>query len=82
MKAILAAAMLVLATTTAGADEIGPSNVFLSGNDMHELCQRGAPFRLGYVAGLWDLTSHAAAVVDGFPIPGPTKCATLLLNTH
>jgi Rap1a immunity proteins len=69
MKAIMTGVLMAMAITTTGtADEIGPTNVFFTGNDLHEFCQRGDPFRLGYVAGLWDLTSHAAFVVDGFPI--------------
>jgi Rap1a immunity proteins len=69
---VLTGAFTALAAGTALADDIGPSNVFFTGNDIYGFCQRGDPFRLGYVAGLWDLTSHAAFVVDGFPI-GPNQ---------
>jgi hypothetical protein len=52
---VLTGAFTALAASTALADDIAPSNVFFTGNDIYGFCQRGDPFRLGYVAGLWDL---------------------------
>jgi hypothetical protein len=52
-------------TCGAGEIEFGPQNSFLSGNGVHELCQSGGAFLLGYTAGLWDMVSHGSFAVYG-----------------
>lgn len=62
IRLTLVAACLGLASSAHTAEV--PSHAFFSGNDVYQWCQRDKAMAQSYVAGLYDMAAHGAAVID------------------
>jgi Rap1a immunity proteins len=66
LSAVFASLTMAQAADAANPEATNLSDqlVFLSGNDLHSLCQGNKAIAQGYTAGLWDGTVRSVFVVD------------------